>query len=95
MIVSIVSVDLWESTALRVRLADRGTENLADRVVAVYLWPSQLLDFDRFLGVIDDADSEAVSGAGIDRAALRESWESRLPEIQRLAKLAKKSPNAE
>jgi hypothetical protein len=94
-IVSIVGIDQWPPGALRVQLADRGTGETEGRVVCVYVWPSQLRDFDKFVDAIEIADAEAVSGGGIDRVALRESWQSHRVEIDQVIERAKQPRQAD
>ena len=93
MITSIAGIDQWPPGALRVRLNDHATGETGGRVVCVYVWPSQLVDFDKLVYAIESADAEAVSGNGIDKAALRQSWHSCRCQIEQAIALASQPPS--
>ena len=82
MLVSIADVDQYPLGAIRVKLDDLAPGEASCTTVAAYVWPVQLVDFDRFVEAVREAGLDRVSGGGVDLAALRESWESHRPHIE-------------
>ena len=94
-LVSIVDVDQCPSGAIRVKFDDLAPGATNSTIVAAYVWPVQLLDFDRFVEAVQEAGLDRVSGGGVDLAKLRESWENHRSQIEYAVEQATRSLSAD